>query len=118
MAQVSEGEVVVARLAQADGGAKLRPIILLRKLPGMGDFLVCGVSSQTQRAVEGFDVVVESGSKGFAQMGLKVNSVIRLNFLATVPIDRMERRLGSLPDDMLGLLRTKLAEYIVGSKQR
>jgi len=51
-------------------------------------------------------------------MGLKVTSVIRLNFLATVPIDRMERRLGSLPDDMLGLLRTKLAEHIVGSKQR
>ena len=38
MAQVSEGEVVVARLVQADGGAKLRPIVLLRKLPGMGDF--------------------------------------------------------------------------------
>ena len=38
MAEVFEGEIVLARLSQADGGAKLRPIILLRKLPGMGDF--------------------------------------------------------------------------------
>ena len=114
MAEVFEGEIVLARLSQADGGAKLRPIVLLRKLPGMGDFLVCGVSSQTQRAVEGFDLVVESGAKGFAQTGLKVTSVIRLNFLATVPTHWMERRLGSLPDGMLGLLQAKLAEHIAG----
>ena len=69
MAQVSEGEVVVARLVQADGGAKLRPIVLLRKLPGMGDFLVCGVSSQTQRAVEGFDLGWSQGQKDLPRWG-------------------------------------------------
>ena len=78
----------------------------------MGDFLVCGVSSQTLCAIQGFDLVVEAGSKGFAQTGLRVTSVIRLNFLATVPTRRMERRLGSLPDGMLGYLKAKLAEHI------
>jgi len=31
---VSEGDVVLAELPQADGQVKQRPILLLRKLPG------------------------------------------------------------------------------------
>jgi len=70
---VSEGEIVVAGLPQADGGAKLRPVVLLRELPGFGDFLVCGVSSQLHQAIRGFDIVLDAGSGDFAATGLRVS---------------------------------------------
>jgi len=78
---VSEGEIVVARLPQADGGAKLRPVVLLRELPGFGDFLVCGVSSQLGQAIGGFDVIIADDSDGFAGSGLRVSSVVPWHFL-------------------------------------
>lgn len=35
-------------LPQADGRVKNRPTIALRRMPGFGDWLVCGVSTQLQ----------------------------------------------------------------------
>lgn len=109
---VSEGEIVVAQLVQADGGAKLRPVVLLRELPGYGDFLVCGVSSQLRQAIRGFDVVLDSGSGDFPSTGLRVSSVIRLSFLAVVPETDMKRRLGRIAPDVLNTLRENLARHL------
>ena len=41
---ISEGDTVVASLPQSDGTVKLRPVVLLKVLPGFGDFLAAGVS--------------------------------------------------------------------------
>ena len=43
---MNEGDIALAPLPQADGQIKTRPVVLLRRLPPFGDFLVCGVSSQ------------------------------------------------------------------------
>ncbi|HRQ87253.1 MAG TPA: type II toxin-antitoxin system PemK/MazF family toxin [Bacteroidia bacterium] len=110
---LSEGEIVLARLPQADGGAKLRPVLLLRKLPGFGDYLVCGVSSQLHQGIPGFDLWLDENSAGYASTGLRTASVIRLGFLAVVPIDRMERRLGKLPPEGLKTLQETLGRYLV-----
>lgn len=109
---VSEGEIVVARLPQADGGAKLRPVVLLRELPGFGDFLVCGVSSQLEQAIRGFDVIIADDSDGFAGSGLRVSSVVRLAFLAVVPVADMKRRLGSVTPEVLEGLQKNLARHL------
>ncbi len=109
---VSEGEIVVARLPQADGAIKLRPVVLPRELPWFGDFLVCGVSSQLRQAIQGFDIVLEAGSEDFAETGLRVASVIRLAFLAVVPVADMTRRLGRIPSSTLETPRTNLAEHL------
>ena len=82
---LSEGDLIVAELPQADGGTKPRPVLLLKELPGFGDFLVCGVSSQIHQAQDGFDQIVASTDDFFDATGLQVTSVIRLNFLATLP---------------------------------
>ncbi len=113
---VAEGEIVVAQLVQADGGAKLRPVVLLRELPGYGDFLVCGVSSQLRQAITGFDVVLDSGSGGFPATGLRVSSVIRLSFLAVVPESDMKRRLGRIAPGVLESLRENLARHLTAQK--
>jgi len=41
--------VVLAALPQADGQMKNRPAVALRRLPGFGDWLLCGVSTQLRQ---------------------------------------------------------------------
>jgi mRNA interferase MazF len=49
------GDVVLAALPQADAQIKHRPAIVLRVMRPYGDLLVCGVSTQLQQEVRGFD---------------------------------------------------------------
>lgn len=58
---------------------KLRPALLLSKLPGeYDDWLICMISSQTHQYISGFDEIIEEGSEDFRESGLKVTSVIRV----------------------------------------
>jgi len=41
---MKEGDVALSPLPQADGQIKNRPVILLRRLPGFSDWLVCGTA--------------------------------------------------------------------------
>jgi hypothetical protein len=75
---VTEGDVIVAQLPQADGGAKSRPVLLLKELPGFGDFLVCGISSQLKQAIDGWDLPVPARTPEFEMSGLKTSSIILL----------------------------------------
>lgn len=82
---LSEGDIIVAQLPQADGSTKLRPVLLLRQLPGFGDFLVCGISSQIHQAVDRFDIILSKDFDGFNETGLRVPSVVRLTFSFSSP---------------------------------
>mgnify|MGYP002641660280 CR=1 FL=1 len=110
---IAEGDIILAALPHADGTTKLRPVLLLRKLPGFGDFLVCGVSSQLRHAIEDFDLVLMPSSSNFQVTGLKVASVFRLTHLAVLPSDRMKRRLGVLSSNYLKMLQTRLSSYLI-----
>jgi len=72
------GQIVLFRLPQTDlEEGKLRPALLLGKLPGeYDDWLVCMISSQIHRCHEGFDEIVQEDDGDFAESGLKVASVI------------------------------------------
>ena len=91
---MTEGDVALASLPQADGRQKLRPVLLLKQMPPFQDWLVCGISSQLRQAVVGFDEVVYDSDQDFADSGLKVTSVVRLGFLATIPESDLAGRLG------------------------
>ena len=102
---MTEGDIALAPLPQADGQIKNRPVVLLRRLPPFGDFLVCGVSTQLQQRVEGFDEVIVPADKEFAATGLKAASLIRLGFLAVLPQSALLGKIGSLtPERRLRLL--------------
>ena len=75
---MKEGAIVLLPLAQADGTVKPRPAVALRQLPGFGDWLVCGISTQFYQCVAGFDETMASGDADFASSGLARPSVIRL----------------------------------------
>ncbi len=114
---VSEGDIVVAELPQADGSVKLRPVLLLRKLPGFGDFLSCGISTQLHQAESGFDIILDQNLPKFGATGLRESSVVRLNFLASVPVDRMRRHLGRVSIELLSVLPSNLANHLVAQQQ-
>ena len=50
-----EGSVVLTPLPQQNGRLKNRPAIVLRRMPPFGDCLLCGVSTQLQHSVAGFE---------------------------------------------------------------
>ena len=81
-----EGAVVLLSLRQADGKAKPRPAVVLRQLPGFGDWLVCGVSRQLHQFVGGFDEQVSATDSDFGLTGLAGPSLIRLSFFQSVPL--------------------------------
>ncbi len=107
-----EGAVALARIQQADGQFKLRPVLILRAMPPHGDWLVCGISSQLQQEVVGFDHVLSSADPDFALSGLKASSVIRLGFLATLPTSAFAGRLGALAPNLVSSLRHRLATHL------
>ena len=114
---VSDGDIVVAELPQSDGSVKRRPVLLLRRLPGFGDYLSCGISTQLRQAETGFDVIIEESDPCFGATGLRESSVVRLSFLASVPVNRMKRRLGTLPTDDLEALQSNLSDHLVANQK-
>jgi len=106
------GEVVLADLAQADGFTKLRPVLLLCRLPGFGDWLGCGVSTQTRHQVTGFDELIGENDADFATSGLRQASLIRLGFLGTLTQTQIAGALGRVTPDRLQRLRRNLAQHL------
>jgi mRNA interferase MazF len=100
-------------LAQADGTVKLRPAVALRQLPGFGDWLVCGISTQLHQYVVGFDETMASGDADFASSGLARPSVIRLGFLQAVPLRKIMGRIGSISAERHRRLLANLSRHLM-----
>ncbi len=109
---MNEGDIVLTPLPQTDGLVKLRPAILLRQMPGFGDWLVCGVSSQLHQAVPGFDDLILQEHGDYTTSGLKVPSLIRLGFLAVLPTGRVTGVIGSISAERQLRLLHRLARFL------
>lgn len=57
---ISEGDIVLFRFPQSDlQGGKLRPALLLKKIPSQyDDWLVCMISSQLRHRIEDFALAI------------------------------------------------------------
>jgi len=109
---MTEGDVALTPLPQADGRTKPRPAVLLRQMPPFGDWLVCGVSTQIQQEVVGFDEIIEAAHSDFRQSGLKASSLIRLGFLVVLPADRLLGVLGSISSTRHKRLLQRLGTFL------
>ena len=105
---MQEGDIAIASIQQSDGTYKPRPVLVLRQLPGFGDFLVCGISSQLRQTVPGFDEEIQPDSDN----QLRVASVIRLANLIALSTPNLNRAIGYIPDALLNTLRQRLADYL------
>ena len=109
------GQVVVFRFPQTDlEEGKLRPALLLGKLPGnYDDWLICMISSQTRQLVTGFDEIVQENDDDFGESGLKVTSVIRVGRLAVVSGEILIGAIGQISSERLSRVKKHLADWLV-----
>jgi mRNA interferase MazF len=105
---MKEGQILIADLPQSDGTVKRRPVLVLRQLPGYGDYLVCGISSQLWQEIKGFDEVLPADP----QTGLRGTSVVRLGFLDTMPQREIAGSIGRVSDALHRALLQRLADHL------
>lgn len=110
---MKEGDVVLTPLPQADGQVKNRPAVVLRAMPPHGDLLVCGLSTQLHHEVTGFDEVISDRDPDFAQSGLKAASLIRLGFLAALPVGSFLGSIGAIDPTRHRRLLKRLADHLL-----
>lgn len=108
------GQVVVFRFPQTDlEEGKLRPALLLGKLPGnYDDWLICMISSQTHQFIEGFDEIVKESDADFGESGLKVTSVIRVGRLAVVSGEILLGAIGQVSSERLSRVKKHLSDWL------
>ncbi len=108
------GQIVVYKFPQTDlGEGKLRPALLLGKLPGeYDDWLICMVSSQTRHYLAGFDEIVQEEDNDFSESGLKVTSVIRVGRLAVVSGEILLGAIGKVSDKRLSRIKKHLSDWL------
>lgn len=93
---MKSGDIVLISLPQSDKKLKKRPALLLKKMPGFGDWLVCGISTQLHQYVSNFDEVIDKNHPDFKSPGLLAPSLVRLTFIAVVPASDIPGTIGSL----------------------
>ena len=109
---MTEGDIVLALLPQKDGRGKYRPAVVLRRMPGFGDLLVCGISTQLRQQVADFDEIIEPSHGDFKTSGLKAPSLIRLGFLAVLPVSSFLGTIGSISGQRHERLLSRLSEHL------
>ena len=111
------GQIVLFRFPQTDlEDGKLRPALLVGKLPGeYDDWLICMVSSQTRHAIPEFDELIREDDSDFANSGLKVSSVIRAGRLAVIQGEILLGAIGQMAPERLQRIKRHLAEWLVKS---
>ena len=108
------GQVVLFRFPQTDlDEGKLRPALLLGKLPGdYNDWLICMISSKEKQYVSDFDELVNETDPDFQESGLKVSSVIRVGRLAVVSGDILLGAIGQVSPERLNQIKLHLAKWM------
>ncbi|MEP7137974.1 MAG: type II toxin-antitoxin system PemK/MazF family toxin [Chloroflexota bacterium] len=108
------GQVVVFRFPQTNlEEGKLRPALLLGKLPGeYNDWLICMISSQTHQYIAEFDEIVKDGDVDFGESGLKVTSVIRVGRLAVVSGEILLGAIGQISGERLNRVKKHLSDWL------
>ena len=108
------GQVVVFRFPHTDlEEGKLRPALLLGKLPGdYDDWLICMISSQTHQYIAGFDEMITDSDEDFAKSGVKVTSVIRVGRLAIVSGEILLGAIGEISSERLSRVKQHLSDWL------
>jgi mRNA interferase MazF len=113
---IREGMVVLVPFphAETDAAGKVRPAVVIRRLPGgYDDWLICMLSSQIAQAIEGFDDVITEDADDFAESGLKVSSVVRVTRLAVCHDSLMLGSIGHIADARLLRIRQRLSAWLL-----
>ncbi len=96
-------------------GAKLRPVLILRKASSRyDDWLVGMISSRLEQYDPALDEIIAADDPEFAKSGLKASSVLRLSRLAVVHGDLFVGLVGEIEQIRLNVLLRRLADWLTG----
>lgn len=111
---ISEGQIVLFRFPQTDQeNGKLRPALILHKLPGkFDDWLICMISSQLHQVIPDLDEIINLEEPNFPQTGLKQSSLIRASRLAVVAEEIFIGKLGNIDTLKLNKIRANIAKWL------
>jgi mRNA interferase MazF len=111
---IKEGQVVLFKFPQTDQNTgKLRPALVIRKLPGPhDDWLICMISSQLSQRISGFDEIINEENSDFTQSKLKTPGVIRIGRLAVVNKSVLLGAVGNIGTESLSRIKNKLANWL------
>ena len=110
---MKQGDIILTAVPQADGQTKNRPALFLREMPPFGDALVCGISTQLQHQVAGFDELIRRPDADFSTSGLVAESLIRLGFLALIPRTQIIGSIGTIATARHKRLLANLSAYLI-----
>lgn len=107
------GQIVLTPFPYTDlSGAKLRPVLMLRRTVRFDDWLVCMVSSRLDQAEPDFDEILRPDAADFAISGLKAPSVLRLSRLAVLDGALLLGSVGRIDVMRLARVRERLGQWI------
>ena len=97
-----KGDIVLAKFPFTNHEeSKLRPVLILSKSPGeFDDYIVAFISSQIRHYVPEVDFLLEVSSGYFKDTGLKITSVIKTGKIATISVDVIAGKIGSLNKEL------------------
>ena len=94
--------------------SKLRPSLLISKVPGKyDDWLICMISSQMHQLQKDYDFFLSEGSEEFSSTGLKSASVIRSTRLAVVNSEILLGKIGNISSSLLKDIKTKISNWVL-----
>lgn len=113
---IQEGNIVLFRFPRTDQThGKLRPALVLRKLPGQyDDWLICMISTQLAQQIDGLDECISMDDEDFTESGLKSRSLFRVSRLAVVEQSILLGTIGAISTDRLLRIKTALADWVKG----
>lgn len=94
---MDRGDIVLSKMPVADYSFKLRPVLIINILPPYNDLFVCGISSQIHQHIKGLSFLINENDYFFESSGLNKSSVIRMNYLATIPVSWVFGKIGNVP---------------------
>ena len=108
------GDIILFQFPQTDfSPGKTRPVLLLKKLPGVfDDWLICMISTQTHQVVVSFDEIISPHDSDFSHSGLNAPSLIRLGRLLIIHESQIGNTIGSISKQRLRRLKTNLINWL------
>lgn len=88
--------------------AKLRPALIL--LESKDDVVVCFISSKTNKTKSDIDILLSTSHIEFELSGLKTDSVIKLDKLATILKELIIGEIGIIGDELRKEINSKLSK--------
>ncbi len=88
---------------------KIRPAVVLSGIIGKHEHIVIAyISSQIDKTTDEFDILLSKSDTGFAETGLRLESVIKLHRLVAIPLPFVKKTLGKLPSALLPAINQKI----------